>query len=57
MFAGCSEISISVIVKHVNHIGILRAFCLPMGLIKFFSAWADKKIAGNWFAREDQYPG
>ena len=31
MFAGCSQISISVIVKHVQHIGIIRALCLPGG--------------------------
>ena len=29
MFVACSEISISVIVKHVQHIGIIRVFCLP----------------------------
>ena len=29
MFVACSEISISVIVKHVQHIGIIRFFCLP----------------------------
>ena len=29
MFVGCSEISISVIVKNVQHIGIARAFCPP----------------------------
>ena len=29
MFVVCSEISISVIVKHVQHIGIIRVFCLP----------------------------
>ena len=29
MFVGCSEISTSVIVKHKQHIGIIRAFCLP----------------------------
>ena len=31
--------------------GIIRAFCLPMGLVKFFSALGDRKIAGLWFAR------
>ena len=29
MSVGCSEISISVIVEHVQHIGIIGAFCLP----------------------------
>ena len=28
---GCSEISISVIVKHVQHVGIIRDFCLARG--------------------------
>ena len=31
MFVGCSEISISVIVKHVQHIGIITASYLPEG--------------------------
>ena len=31
MFAGCSKISISVIVEHVQNIGIITAFCLPGG--------------------------
>ena len=31
MFVGCSEICNSVIVKHVQHVGIIRAFCLPRG--------------------------
>ena len=46
MFAGCSEISISVIVKHVQHIGIIRTFRMRGGLIKFLSAWGTEKIAG-----------
>ena len=29
MFVGCSEISISVIVKHEQHIRIITVFCLP----------------------------
>ena len=29
MFVGCSEISIGVIVKNVQHVGIARAFCPP----------------------------
>ena len=28
---GCFEISISVVVKHIQNIGIIRAFCLPGG--------------------------
>ena len=53
MLAGCSEISISVIVKHVQHIGIIRAFCLPGGggdLLSFSLHGGTKKIAGLWFA-------
>ena len=46
MFVRCSEIIISVIVKHVRHIGVFRAFCLLGGLVKFFSAWGDKKLLG-----------
>ena len=57
MSTGSSEISISVIVKHVKHVGIIMAFCLLGGLIKFFSACGKQKIAGLWFARGDQYPG
>ena len=54
MFVGCFEISISVIVKHVQSIEIIRGFfCLPGGA---------GEIAGFWFARGgggegDQYPG
>ena len=29
MVVGCSEINIGVIVKHVQQIGIIRAFCVP----------------------------
>ena len=36
MCVGCFEISISVVVKHVQNIGIIRAFCLPEGdLLRF----------------------
>ena len=34
--------SIIVIVKHVQHVGIIRAFCLHEGTYKLFSA------CGNW---------
>ena len=37
MFVGCSEIGISIIVKHVQHVGIIRAFCLPGGTCSVFS--------------------
>ena len=33
MFVGCSEISISVIVKQAQHVGIIRAFICLGGLI------------------------
>ena len=47
MFVGCSEISISVIVKHVQHMGIVRAFVSLGGIDKFFSAWGGhKKMLG-----------
>ena len=29
MFVGCSEINKSVIVRHEQHIGIIRACCVP----------------------------
>ena len=34
MFVDCSGIIISIIVKHERHIGIIKAFCLPKGLVK-----------------------
>ena len=44
MFVGCSEIRVSVTVKHVQHIRIITAFCMPVGgLVKFFSAREDTK--------------
>ena len=54
MFVGCSEIGISIIVKHVQHVGIIRAFCLPGGLVKFFQCLGrQKKTAGLLFVRGD----
>ena len=35
MFVGCSENGLSVIVKHVQHVGIIRTFCLPGGGLSF----------------------
>ena len=29
MFVGCSEDSIIVIFKHVQHVGIITTFCVP----------------------------
>ena len=57
MFVNCSEISINVIVKHVQHVEIIWSCSLPWdGLIfKFFSAWEDRKNCWvdrrtGWFA-------
>ena len=55
MVVGCSEISISVIVKHVTHWNY-QGFCLPGGDLLSFPV-PGEKIAGLWFARADQYPG
>ena len=42
MCAGCSEISFIVIVKYVQHVGIIRAFCLPGGnLLRGISTQAE----------------
>ena len=57
MFVCCSEISISVIVKYTQQIGIIMVFCLAWGLLKIFGAWGAEKTAGLWFARANQYPG
>ena len=38
MFVGYYEISINVIVKHVQHFGIIRGFYLPRGTYYIFSA-------------------
>ena len=44
MFVGCSEISVNVIVKHKQHVGIIWPFCLPWGdFFIFFSAWGDRE--------------
>ena len=55
MFECCSEISI--IVKHVQTIGVIKAFFLPGGLFKFVGAQGTGKNAGLWFAKVYQYPG
>ena len=48
MFVNCSEISINVIVKHVQHVGIIWACSLPgMDLLLSFSVPGEtEKIAG-----------
>ena len=54
MFVGWSEISVNVIVEHVQHIGIIRAFCLlgGGGLLMFFTvSEVGKKIQRLRFAR------
>ena len=58
MFVGCSEISISVIVKHVQHVEQGPFVCLG-GLLSFSMTGGTKKIAGLWFVAGwgDQYPG
>ena len=46
MFADCSEISISVIVKHVQHGGIIIAFLSAWGdLLSFPAPWGREKIS------------
>ena len=53
MFVGCSEISIKVIVKHVQHVGIIWAYSQPWADLSRFSVpeWTEK-IAVLWFARD-----
>ena len=46
-FIGCSEISISVIVKFVQHIRVIWIFCLSGG---------SEKIAGLRFPEEGSIP-
>ena len=48
MFVECSEISINVIVKHVQHVGIVWACSLPgMNLLLSFSVPGQtEKITG-----------
>ena len=53
MFVGFSEISVSIAVKHVQNIGIIRTFCLPgRDLLSFLVPEGTEKIAGLWFAKE-----
>ena len=53
MFVGCSEISTSVIVKHKQHMEIIRAFCLPGGrgggedLLSFSVPEGTEKLLGR----------
>ena len=43
MFVGCSEIGGSVIVKHVQNTGIIKAFCLPWGKCYVFQCLGEQK--------------
>ena len=56
VFAGCSETRISVVIKHVQHIGIIRAFCLPGGDLLVFSLWGQTNCCIVVF-EGDQHPG
>ena len=49
MFAGCSEISISVTVKHVQYIGVIGLFVSQGGNFQCLGR-TEKKYAGLWFA-------
>ena len=47
MLVDCSEISVSVIVKRVQHVAIIKAFCPPGGTYLSFSLPRRKeKIVG-----------
>ena len=45
VFVGCFEIGIGAIVKHAQHIGIIRAF-VSLELIKFSEFGRQKKVLG-----------
>ena len=49
MLVGCFEISIFVIVKHVQHVGIIMNFCL-LGRTFWVEKFLGEKIVGFWFA-------
>ena len=61
MSLGCYEISIPVIVKQMQHIGIIRVFCLPMGTYYVFQHLGRQiKLLGCGVLRwggGSQYPG
>ena len=49
MFADCSKISINVIVKHVQHVGIIWACSLPgMDLLLSFSVSGGTEEIAGW---------
>ena len=49
MLVGCFEISIFVIVKHVQHVGIFMDFCLLGKTFRVEKFWGEK-IVGFWLA-------
>ena len=51
MFVGCSEISVNVIVKHKQHVGIIWPFVCLGGLVHFSVLQEREKNAGLCFAR------
>ena len=58
MFVGFFEIDVSVTVKHVQKIGIIRAFCLPGGTCWDFKCLGgQKRLLGYGLLGGDQYPG
>ena len=53
MFAYCSRIIISITVKHEQHIGVMKAFRLPGGLVNSLRPGRQKRFLGWGY----QYPG
>ena len=57
VFVGCSEISKSVTVKHMQLVGIDRAFCLPGWTCWVFQCLGgQKKLLGCGLLGRDLYP-
>ena len=54
MFVGCSEISKSVTVKHIQLVGIDRAFCLPGWTFQCLGG--QKKLLACGLLGRDVYP-
>ena len=47
MFVGCSEISINIAVKHVQHVGVILTCSLPwVDLLSFSVPEGTKKMDG-----------
>ena len=51
MFVGCSEISITFIVKHDQYIRVIKTFYMHGDLLSFSVPVGAEKLAGLWFAR------